>query len=444
MNRLSLRSLAALVVGATCAAATAAGAPITCHMELDRAVLPADGPQKAVIKISLDAAKPPARERPAVNLALVLDRSGSMGGEKLRKAQEAAIEALRRLGPQDLASVVIYNNEVETLVPAQSARNLDDIERRIRSIRASGNTALYSGVSQAAAEIRKNLERECVNRILLLSDGQANVGPSSPDDLARLGISLRKEQIAVTTVGVGTDYNEDLMTRLARESDGNTYFVESSADLPRIFAAEIGDVLNVVAKDVTIAIEFPDGVRPLRIIGRDGRMRDDRVEINLSQLYGGQEKFALVEIEIPAGRDGHRRPVATATVRYEIAATQKRGETRETASVSFSRRTDEVTHSANASVQRDIVVNVSVAANAEAISLNDQGRAKDAAVMLRSKAGELRGAASKYRAPELEQRADKLEAAAKQMESGAAMPSATRKALRADEYQTINQQQATH
>lgn len=440
MNRLLLRSLAPLVVGAACSAWAAAGVPVACRVELDRGVLPADGPQKAVIKVTLDAAKAPPRERPAVNLALVLDRSGSMSGEKLRKAQEAAIEALRRLGPQDMASVVIYNHEVETLVQAQSAKYIEDIERRIRSIHADGNTALYSGVSQAAAEIRKNLERQSVNRILLLSDGQANVGPSSPEDLARLGISLRKEQIGVTTVGVGTDYNEDLMTRLARESDGNTYFVESSADLPRIFAAEIGDVLNVVAKEVTITIEFPGGVRPLRIIGRDGRIRDDRVEINLSQLYGGQQKFALVEIEIPAGSDGHLRPVATATVRYENAATQKRGEARETASVRFSRSAEEVDHSANAGVQRDIVVNVSVKANAEAISLNDQGRRKEAAKMLRDKSYDLSGAAAKYNAPELKARADKLEAAAAQMESGAAMPSSTRKALRADEYQTINQQ----
>ncbi len=440
MNRLLFRSLAPIIACAACTAWAAASTPVTCRVELDRGVLPADGPQKAVIKVSLNAAKPPPRERPAVNLALVLDHSGSMSGEKLHKAKDAAIEALRRLGSQDVASVVIYNHEVETLVPAQSAKNLEDIERRIRSIHADGNTALYSGVSQAAAEIRKNLDRRCVNRILLLSDGQANVGPSSPDDLARLGVSLRKEQVGVTTVGVGTDYNEDLMTRLARESDGNTYFVESSADLSRIFAAEIGDVLNVVAKDVVITIEFPAGVRPLRIIGRDGRMQNDRVEINLSQLYGGQEKFALVEIEIPAGSDGHARSVATATVRYENAATQKSGEASETASVRFSRRAEDVDRSSNLGVQRDIVVNVSAAANNEAISLNDQGRQKEAATMLRGKASSLRGAADKYKAPELKARAIKLEAAASEMESGAAMPSATRKAMRADEYQTISQQ----
>ena len=91
----------------------------------------------------------------------------------------------------------------------------------------------------------------------------------------------------MTTVGVGTDYNEDLMTRLAQNSDGNSYFVESSYDLPRIFATELGDVLSVVARKVQLIIECSDGVRPLTIIGRQGRIRGRAVELYLNQLYPG-------------------------------------------------------------------------------------------------------------------------------------------------------------
>src|SRR5205085_8842601 len=123
------------------------------------------------------------------------------------------------------------------------------LEEAICSIEAGGNTALHGGVSRGAAEIRRHLDDgHYVNRIILLSDGLANVGPSTPEELGRLGTSLMKEGISVTTIGLGLGFNEDLMTRLAQRSDGNTYFVESSADLPRIFAAELGDVLNVVAR----------------------------------------------------------------------------------------------------------------------------------------------------------------------------------------------------
>ena len=128
---------------------------ITCRVEPDRAVLPADVRDKAIIKVTLDA--PPAPEtadRPPVNLCVVLDRSGSMSGSKLEHAKEAAIAALRRLGARDLFSLVIYDHEVETIVPAQSAANTEWIESRIKSITSRGDTALFAGVSQGAAEVR--------------------------------------------------------------------------------------------------------------------------------------------------------------------------------------------------------------------------------------------------------------------------------------------------
>lgn len=269
----------------------AASGKVKTRVEIDRGTLPADRVQTAVVKITLDAPAPVQRaRRPAVNLCIVLDRSGSMAGPKLEKAKEAAIEALRRLDREDLFSVVVYDHTVQTVVQAQKARQVESIEALIRSIRSGGNTALFGGVSQGAAQVRKNLGSDYVHRIILLSDGIANTGPSSPEDLGRLGAALRKENISVTTVGVGTDYNEDLMTRLSESSDGNTYFVESSQDLPRIFAAELGDVLNVVARQVQVIIECPGDVRPLRIIGRDGRIKGRNVELGLNQLYGNQAK----------------------------------------------------------------------------------------------------------------------------------------------------------
>ena len=154
--------------------------------------------------------------------------------------------------------------------------------------------------------------KKYVHRIILLSDGLANVGPSSPEDLGRLGAALIKENISVTTVGVGTDYNEDLMARLSQNSDGNTYFVESSGDLPRIFAAELGDVLSIVAKKVNLTIECPSGVRPIAIIGRDGRIKGQSVELYLNQLYGGQEKYALLKVEVPKAESGKEMEIAVA------------------------------------------------------------------------------------------------------------------------------------
>ncbi len=253
------------------------------NLDLDRTVLPAGQSEKAIIKILLDVPQfADSSQRPPVNLTLVLDRSGSMSGQKLQKAKEAAITALRRLSERDLFSLVVYDHNVSTLVPPQSAANSEWIEARIREISAGGNTALFGAVSQGAAEIRKHQDENFIQRMILLSDGLANVGPSSAADL---GAALLKEGISGTTIEIGTDFNEDLMAQLASRSDGNHYFVESSNDLPRIFAAERGDVLSIAANRIRIDIECLPGVRPLRVIGREGSIRGNRVELQMNQLY---------------------------------------------------------------------------------------------------------------------------------------------------------------
>ncbi|MBI5445694.1 MAG: VWA domain-containing protein [Deltaproteobacteria bacterium] len=375
-----------LLVLAALTGRTAAASPplVRCGVALDREVLYAGPSQRVVIKVSLDAPPAPrAGERPPINLAVVLDRSGSMAGDKIEKAREAAIEALRRLGPRDLFSLVAYDHEVDTVVPAQSAGRTEWIEGQIRSVGSRGNTALFGGVSQGAAEVRKNAHRPYVNRVILLSDGLANVGPSSPSDLGRLGAALRKEGISVSTVGVGTDFNEDLMTRLAEKSDGYHYFVESSRDLPRIFAQELGDLLSVVARGVVVEIECARGVRPVRIIGREGRISGDRVEVHLNQLYGGQGKYVLVEVEVPAGRPDAALDLAVARCSYENALSQRAETSSASARARFSTRAEDVRRSANRTVQQSVVDNEMAGARDQALDLYNAGKSREAAQELR-------------------------------------------------------------
>ncbi len=417
--------------------------PVKCRVELDRNVLPAKNPQKVIVKVTLDAEKPYDRirpsERPKVNLSIVLDRSGSMSGQKIEKAKEAAIEALRRLDSGDICSVVIYDHNVQTVVPAQSARNIEWIESRINTIQPGGNTALFGGVSQGASEIRKNLGGGYIHRIILLSDGLANVGPSSPEELGRLGAALLKEDIAVTTIGVGTDYNEDLMARLSQNSDGNTYFVESSRDLPRIFTAELGDVLDVVAKRVKVIIECPGDVKPVRIIGRDGRIRGQNVELSLNQLYGGQEKYALVEVAIPAGKTGQDMEIARAEISYINSYTQKKEISQGMANAIFSDDMRIVEKSANIPVQKELYLMENAIAQEKAITLSDEGKQDDAATILKTSAQKLKKFGHDNLMPEMIEKAEVMEQEAKTIEEEG-MSKKQRKILRSKSYQMKNQQ----
>ena len=145
----------------------------------------------AYLHINLQGiALPDDEERAPVNVAIVIDKSGSMTGRKLQQAKRAAIMALGLLDSSDTISIVAYSDRVDVLVPATRLRNRAMIERRIEQLFAGGSTALYAGVKEGGEQLESYLDREHVNRLILLSDGLANVGPKSPDELADLTISF--------------------------------------------------------------------------------------------------------------------------------------------------------------------------------------------------------------------------------------------------------------
>jgi Ca-activated chloride channel family protein len=417
------------------------GETVRLRLDVDRTVLAAESTEKAVIKIGLDGLRLPRRElRPPVNLAIVIDRSGSMAGDKIAKAREAALEAVRRLAPDDIVALVAYDTSVQTLVPARRVGDGRRLEEAICSIEVGGNTALHGGVMRGAAEVRRHLESgRYVNRVILLSDGLANVGPSTAEELGRLGSSLMKEGISVSTIGLGLGFNEDLMTRLAQRSDGNTYFVESSADLSRIFASELGDVLSVVARRVVIEIEFPSSVRPLGFIGREGTIRGQRAELTLNQLYGGQEKFALVEVEVSPTEPGAELEIARARVSYEDALSQRSTTLSAKRNVVFSKSRTAVIESADHRVQADWAQNRIAVAKDQAIALVDAGRRDEAAKVVRQSTLELRAVSETYRNAAVADVAAAAAPAVSKLERDG-LSNAERKAYRAEVQQTYNQQ----
>ncbi|MBV1789048.1 VWA domain-containing protein [Marinobacterium sp. D7] len=415
------RWISALLLLLTCVSLTAkAQAPKTQEVRLDLSlatpVMEAGAPQKAFIKISLDGFELPGRaERTPANVAIVLDRSGSMGGEKIRHAREAAIMAIGRLDARDIVSMVAYDSQVEVVVPATRLTDRQPIYSAIRSIRAGGNTALFAGVSKGAAELRKFIDRNRVNRVILLSDGLANVGPQTPAALGRLGQSLAKEGISVTTIGLGLGYNEDLMTQLAGMSDGNHAFVENAADLARIFQYEFGDVLSVVAQDLIIEIRCLNGVRPLRLLGREGEVFGDRVRTRLNQLYSEQEKYLVLEVEVPAQEAGSELELAGVQVDYANLATRQSARLEGRIQARFSASKEEVQQAVDKPALESAVEQVANEYSREAVELRDQGDVEGAKSLLQKSAEFLGAQAEALASPELKaqeeealQDADKL------------------------------------
>jgi Ca-activated chloride channel family protein len=193
-----IKTLSRLLVAVLmCAAAPAVAAPaLQLDVGLARPVLLAGRKNVAHLRVSLIGRQVAAGgPRPQANVCLAIDRSGSMQGRKMVEARRGAISALQRLRASDIVSVVAYDDVVEVVVPATRASDRPVLEAGIMALEPRGSTALYAGVVKCAAEVRKFKSNDRVNRIILLSDGIANVGPSSPSELGALGARLMELEI---------------------------------------------------------------------------------------------------------------------------------------------------------------------------------------------------------------------------------------------------------
>ncbi len=360
---------------------------VTLNAELANPVIEAGRQQTTFLKVSLTGFKlEDESERTPANIAIVLDKSGSMRGDKLKNAKKAARMAVDLLSENDILSIISYDTTVNVLVPATKVSDRRAIRRAIDRMGADGRTALFAGVSKGAAEIKKFLNKDRVNRVILLSDGQANVGPSSPSELGDLGASLSKDGITVTTIGLGTGYNEDLMANLAGFSDGNHAFVKNAADLAKIFKYEFGDVLSVVAQDVEIIIRCKNGIRPIRILGRDGTILGQTVRTNMSQLYSEQEKFVLIEVEVPAGKAKQEVSLADVSVNYQNMQSRRQDKLADSMKVAYSASQEEVKRALNAPVASAAVKQVVNQESKRALRLRDEGKLQEAQSVLNQSA----------------------------------------------------------
>ncbi|MFO8070754.1 MAG: VWA domain-containing protein [Polyangia bacterium] len=424
--RESLLPTAALLAGLVALSpgnAAAASDSVRLDVSLGTPLVLSGATRTAYLKVGLTGfpLEGPARRTP-VNASIVIDRSGSMSGQKMRKAREAAHLAVDRLGDDDIVSVVTYNHGVQVLVPATKVRNRAAIHRRIERMIADGNTALFAGVSKGAHEVRKFLAVNRVNRVILVSDGLANVGPSSPGELGRLGASLAKEGVSVSTIGLGRGYNEDLMVALARSSDGNHAFAENGVDLVRIFDYEFGDMLSVVAREVEVTIRCSPGVEPVRVLGRPAQIAGDTIFARLNQITSEQEKFLLVELRIPASAEDASREVASVDVRYANSISRTTDVLGGSAVVGYSDSPDEVRDHRNEDVLAASVELIANETNKYAVELRDQGRIAEARGALEQNARFLernaRGYESKKAKKKLEKRAKSNRNDMKNMDQG--------------------------
>lgn len=399
--------------------------------------------QKAYLNIDISGLPSKHRtQRPKTNIAFVLDKSGSMSGQKMIQAKQALEMALSKLNKDDVASLIVYDDEARVLWPAAVMQNPQQLLQTIHSIRADGSTALFAGVTQGSYEIRKFLDKNKVNRVVLLSDGMANIGPSKPHELAELGRALSKQRISVSTIGLGLGYNEDLMTQLAGHSDGNHYFVEDADKLAGVFDSELGDIFSVVAQDIKITINCRDGVKPIRILGRDDHFTGQNINTNFNQIYGNQKRHLTLELLLPPGVSGAQMDVADISIAYNDAVQKQHISFNDSVAVNFTNQSSVVEKNKNNVIYDNVTSYEANEVSKKVVELRDQGDLAGAKELQSQNIGKLSKQLPNAAAPErikaqIEQEEALLESLDKDNWNKA------RKEVRQKQYKIDNQQKET-
>jgi Ca-activated chloride channel family protein len=292
------------------------GSAVTLDAALGNKFVKAGASGTMIARIGLSARKRSATQRPPVNLVLLVDTSGSMEGRAITDARAASLALLGSLAPDDRIAVVTFDSQAQILLPSTKLEDTSakELRKTIEGMKATGTTDMASGLTLAINQAKQHLIAEGVNRVVLVGDGV----PNDDRQINALVADATAHGVSITALGLGNDYDETLMGRIAQQSGGRFFYVEDSTKVASFFAEEVTRLHQVVARHAVLELHPGPGVAVSGVVGRPFSGAADRgVVIPLGDMSLGEENEVVVELASSVAKDGSTVEVLDAVLHYE-------------------------------------------------------------------------------------------------------------------------------
>lgn len=339
------------------------------------------------IHVSSPAEAPRAKSRSIRNISFVIDRSGSMAGPAIQAIRQAIPSVLKNLDDHDVVSVVLFGSEVKALVEAGRRDQLQDIDALLTKTEPIGGASLYDALNQGAAQLRRYAGPSTSNHLILISDGSPTKGPREFDDFSKLVSLFTNEKISVSTVGLGPDFNEDLLAGIARVGNGRFRYVKDAQNLVEALDAELDPLRRLVARDLIVTVKYDYGCESIEAYGWIPSVIEDRqVSFRIPYFFAGQNRRFFTSTKMRPKRNQAR--LAEIKVNWIDAEDDSKQDATFDLEVNFDGNTDAVRRSANIAVVRTSVSTVISEGLEQAIEEIDKGDFRRAMRALRRAKGD--------------------------------------------------------
>lgn len=392
------------------------GQQITLNGQLSSGYLLAGQPGQVSLLMDLDATEVTAQERAPMAIALIIDRSGSMAGPKMRQAKLAAKALVERLEDRDRLALITYSSDYAvdvdlTPLKGQRARIL----RSIDDMLDGGGTNLAGGLT-AGLKALASADPSLIRRVILLSDGNANQGLTDPTAIADIASSARQDGITISSLGIGVDFNEDLMTSIAQAAGGSYSYARDAQAISIALDKELQGLLRLAARQVEVSIELSPGVRIEEVYGYRTEKRGGRVVIPVGDMPSSAHRRIMVRLNVEASAEG-ARPLANVVLAYEQAQSAQDVEHQGSLALTAVTDAQRVAESQRPAVLEAFTSAEAAKASAEAAAHFASGDKAQATQRVRSAAARLRKANVALKSAKVAAQLDRMEDALVDFES---------------------------